>query len=161
VGIEAGRLAIKLLMHLLPEDLKKKVDYEFDAEFDFPSELKSFVLMAQRKEFGPSTGSLVKAAEERDVPWLRLNNNSLVQFGHGKYQQRIQATITSQTKHIAVEISCDKEDTHNMLNDLGLPVPQQRLVYSPAEASAPPSASASRWWSSRLTATTGAACRST
>ena len=134
VGIEAGRLAIKLLMHLLPEDLKKKVDFDFDAEFDFPSELKSFVLMAQRKEFGPSTGSLVKAAEERDVPWLRLNNNSLVQFGHGKYQQRIQATITSQTKHIAVEISCDKEDTHNMLNDLGLPVPQQRLVYSPADA---------------------------
>lgn len=134
VGLEAGRLAIRLLMHLLPEHVKKLTDYEYDPEFDFPAELKSFVLMAQRKEFGPSTGSLVKAAEERDIPWIRLNNNSLVQFGHGKFQQRIQATITSQTKHIAVEISCDKEDTHNMLNDLGLPVPQQRLVYSPAEA---------------------------
>ncbi len=134
VGLDAGRLAIRLLMHLLPADLKKKTDYEYDPEFDFPAELKSFVLSAQRREFGPSTGSLVKAAEERDIPWIRLNNNSLVQFGHGKYQQRIQATITSQTKHIAVEISCDKEDTHNMLNDLGLPVPQQRLVYSPQDA---------------------------
>lgn len=134
VGLEAGRLAVQLLMHLLPDHVKALTDYEYDPEFDFPAELKSFVLMAQRKEFGPSTGSLVKAAEERDIPWIRLNNNSLVQFGHGKYQQRIQATITSQTKHIAVEISCDKEDTHNMLNDLGLPVPQQRLVYSPAEA---------------------------
>lgn len=134
VGLDAGRLAIRLLMHLLPDDLKEKTDYEYDTEFDFPAELKSFVLSAQRREFGPSTGSLVKAAEERDIPWIRLNSNSLVQFGHGKYQQRIQATITSQTKHIAVEISCDKEDTHNMLNDLGLPVPQQRLVYSPRDA---------------------------
>ena len=134
VGLDAGRLAIRLLMHLLPDHLKSQVDYEFDAEFDFPAELKSFVLSAQRKEFGPSTASLVKAAEERDIPWIRLNNQSLVQFGHGKHQQRIQATITSQTKHIAVEISCDKEDTHNMLNDLGLPVPQQRVVYSPTEA---------------------------
>ena len=134
VGLDAGRLAIRLLMHFCPNDLKEKTDYEYDPEFDFPAELKSFVLSAQRREFGPSTGSLVKAAEERDIPWIRLNSNSLVQFGHGKYQQRIQATITSQTKHIAVEISCDKEDTHNMLNDLGLPVPQQRLVYSPREA---------------------------
>ncbi|MFO1173880.1 MAG: cyanophycin synthetase [Paracoccaceae bacterium] len=134
VGLDAGRLAIRLLMHLLPDAVKKLTDYEYDDEFDFPAELKSFILSAQRREFGPSTGSLVKAAEERDIPWIRLNNNSLVQFGHGKFQQRIQATITSQTKHIAVEISCDKEDTHNMLNDLGLPVPQQRLVYSPTDA---------------------------
>ncbi|MCV2872292.1 cyanophycin synthetase [Defluviimonas sp. WL0050] len=134
VGLEAGQLAIRLLMHLLPDHLKAQVDYEFDPEFDFPDELKSFVLMAQRKEFGPSTGSLVKAAQDRDIPWIRLNDNSLVQFGHGKFQQRIQATITSETKHIAVEISCDKEDTHNMLSDLGLPVPQQRLVYSPTQA---------------------------
>jgi cyanophycin synthetase len=134
VGLEAGRLAIRLLMHLLPAELKSQVEYDFDADFDFPAELKSFVLMAQRKEFGPSTGSLVKAAEERDIPWIRLNNNSLVQFGHGKHQQRIQATITSETKHISVEISCDKEETHNILNDLGLPVPQQRLAYSPEDA---------------------------
>ena len=134
VGLEAGQLAIRLLMHLLPDHLKAQVEYEFDPEFNFPDELKSFVLMAQRKEFGPSTGSLVKAAQDRDIPWIRLNDNSLVQFGHGKFQQRIQATITSETKHIAVEISCDKEDTHNMLSDLGLPVPLQRLVYSPTQA---------------------------
>ena len=131
VGLAAGQLALRLLMHLLPDSLKPQVDYDFDPEFDWEEELRSFVLRAQRKEFGPSTGSLVKAAEERDIPWLRLNDYSLVQFGHGKYQQRIQATITSQTRHIAVEISCDKEDTHNLLKDLGLPVPvQQRMVYS-------------------------------
>lgn len=134
VGLEAGKLAIRLLMHLLPQALKDQVDFEFDPEFDWNDELRSFVLRAQRKEFGPSTGSLVKAAQARDIPWIRLNEGSLVQFGHGKFQKRIQATITSETKHIAVEISCDKEDTHNLLNDLGLPVPQQRMVYSEREA---------------------------
>ena len=134
VGLAAGELALRLLMHLLPQDLKAQVEYSFDDDFNWGEELRAFVLSAQRKEFGPSTGSLVKAAEERDIPWIRLNEGSLVQFGHGKYQKRIQATITSETKHIAVEISCDKEDTHNLLNDLGLPVPQQRMVYSAREA---------------------------
>jgi cyanophycin synthetase len=134
VGLDAGKLAMRLLMHLLPQSLKDQVDYDFDPDFNWDEELRSFVLRAQRKEFGPSTGSLVKAAQERDIPWIRLNSGSLVQFGHGKYQKRIQATITSETKHISVEISCDKEDTHNLLNDLGLPVPQQRMVYSAREA---------------------------
>lgn len=134
VGLAAGDLALRLLMHLLPKDLQDQVEYDCDADFDLQAELRSFVIHAQRKEFGPSTGSLVKAAQDRDIPWIRLNEGSLVQFGHGKYQKRIQATITSETKHIAVEISCDKEDTHNLLNDLGLPVPQQRIVYTVAEA---------------------------
>ncbi|AVO36687.1 cyanophycin synthetase [Pukyongiella litopenaei] len=134
VGLAAGKLALRLLMHLLPAELQAQVDHEIDPGFDWEDELRSFVLRAQKKEFGPSTGSLVKAADDRDIPWIRLNDYSLVQFGHGKFQKRIQATITSETKHIAVEISCDKEDTHNLLNDLGLPVPQQRMVYSAREA---------------------------
>ncbi|SLN75774.1 Cyanophycin synthetase [Roseovarius gaetbuli] len=134
VGLAAGDLALRLLMHLLPQELQAQVAYECDPDFDLQAELRSFVLHAQRKEFGPSTGSLVKAAQDRDIPWIRLNEGSLVQFGHGKYQKRIQATITSETKHIAVEISCDKEDTHNLLNDLGLPVPQQRIVYNAQQA---------------------------
>ena len=134
VGLSAGKLAMNLLMHLLPAEVKSQLDYSFEDDFDWDDELKSFVLSAQRREFGPSTGSLVAAAEERDIPWIRLNDYSLVQFGHGKYQQRIQATITSKTSHIAVEVSCDKEDTHNLMNDLGLPVPQQAMVYSVREA---------------------------
>ncbi|MBT8114693.1 MAG: acetate--CoA ligase family protein, partial [Arenicella sp.] len=134
VGLEAGRLGLRLLTHLMPAEVQQAISAEIDDDFDFSEELYDFVRMAQRKEFGPSTGSLVNAAEERDIPWLRLNEYSLVQFGHGKYQQRIQATITSETKHISVEISCDKEDTHNLLNDLGLPVPQQMMVYSERQA---------------------------
>jgi cyanophycin synthetase len=130
VGLEAARISRQLLMSLLPERIRDELESEIDNDFNFEQERDDFIRFAQRKELGPSTGSLVKAAAEREIPFLRLNKYSLVQFGHGRFQQRIQATITSKTPHIAVEISCDKEDTHNLLRDLGLPVPQQRMVYS-------------------------------
>jgi cyanophycin synthetase len=134
VGLESARISRQLLLNLVPDDLKEEFEREIEDDFDFEEERDGFIRFAQRKELGPSTASLVKAAQEREIPFLRLNKYSLVQFGHGKYQQRIQATITSKTPHIAVEISCDKEDTHNLLRDLGLPVPQQRLAYSEREA---------------------------
>jgi len=134
VGLEAAQLARSLLLSLIPKAIVPTLNTAVDADFDFEEELSNFIRYAQKKEFGPSTASLVAAAEARDIPWLRLNEYSLVQFGHGKYQQRIQATITSQTKHIAVEISCDKEETHNLLSDLGLPVPKQYMVYSEGRA---------------------------
>jgi len=128
VGLESAGLARDLLISLLPKDLQEQLDTKIDLDFDWEEEEVSFIRFAQSKEFGPSTASLVKAAEDRGIPWLRLNKHSLVQFGHGKYQKRIQATITSETKHISVEIACNKELTNNLLNDLGLPVPQQILV---------------------------------
>ena len=78
----------------------------------------------------------MRAAEERDIPWLRLNDQSLVQLGHGKYQQRIQATVTGRTPHIAVELASDKEETNQILGDLGLPVPRQELVRQRARGGA-------------------------
>ena len=130
VGLEAARIARQLLLSLLPDDLQQQLSSEIDSDFNYEEDRDEFIVFAQRKELGPSTASLVNAAEERGIPYLRLNKYSLVQFGHGAYQQRIQATITSKTGHIAVEISCDKEDTHNLLRDLGLPVPVQRMVYN-------------------------------
>jgi cyanophycin synthetase len=130
VGLDAARIARQLLFGLLPAELQAEFSREIEEDFDFPEERDSFIRFAQRKELGPSTASLVRAAQERGIPFQRLNQYSLVQFGHGKYQQRIQATITSKTSHIAVEISCDKEDTHTLLKDLGLPVPRQVVVTS-------------------------------
>ena len=130
VGLRAGEIGLRLLRTLLPPDREA-----YDPEpFDFQGTLERLVRLAQRRAFGPSTAALVSAAEERDIPWLRLNNRSLVQLGHGKYQRRIQATVTSETKHIAVEIASDKELTNRILHDLGLPVPRQELVYDAEEA---------------------------
>ena len=68
---------------------------------------------------GPSTAALVRAARERDIPWLRLNEFGLVQLGHGRYQQRIQATVTSQTRQIAVEIGDHHDHASDDIDDTG------------------------------------------
>ena len=132
VGLEASRLAMELLEHLLPEELQSEQARR--SEFDWDTIRDDFIRSTQRRALGPSTASLVAAAEERDIPWLRLNRYSLVQLGHGKHGQRIQATITSETRHISVELASDKEETNKILADLGLPVPRQELAHSPAEA---------------------------
>ncbi len=133
VGLEAGQLALALLASLLPEPLWPPGLVSGD--FDFGRERDDFIRFAQRRALGPSTASLVHVAEERGIPWIRLNDQSLIQFGHGRYQQRIQATVTSRTPHIAVELASDKEETNKILGNLGLPVPQQRLCSREDDAS--------------------------
>ncbi len=125
-GIAAGELALKLLCSLLPAELRPQGSVPEDWNWD--TARVDFIRYAQRRALGPSTASLVRAAEERGIPWLRLNQQSLIQFGHGKYQQRIQATVTGKTSHIAVELASDKEETNKILGSLGLPVPRQELV---------------------------------
>ena len=132
-GLRAGELALELIDSLLPEELRST---RAGAEaYDFDSERDTFIRFAQRRALGPSTASIVHAAEARGIPWLRLNNQSLVQLGYGKYQQRIQATITGRTSHIAVELASDKEETNQLLAMLGLPVPRQELVQTADDAS--------------------------
>ncbi len=132
VGREASQLSLDLIHSLLPAEAKSE-DAPGD-DWEFAEERDKFIRYAQSRAFGPSTGSLVQAAEERGIPWIRLNRQSLVQFGHGKYQRRIQATTTSETSNIAVELASDKEETNSILRDLGLPVPKQRLVRSSSDA---------------------------
>ncbi len=84
----------------------------------------------EEERFGPSTGSLVEEARKRNIPVLRLNRYSLVQMGWGVHQQRIQATVTGKTSSIGLEIAYDKEETKNMLENNGCPVPLGRVVQS-------------------------------
>jgi cyanophycin synthetase len=130
VGLDAGELALQLIRHLLPPEREAHLL----TAWDFQAHLEDLVRLAQRRAFGPSTAALVRAAEERDIPWIRLNDQSLVQLGHGKFQRRIQATVTSETRHTAVEIASDKRLTNQILSDLGLPVPRQTRVREAAEA---------------------------
>lgn len=133
VGLRACELARDLLISLLPKKVAETLSHKVEADFDFPYELRRFIKFSQSKQFGPSTQSLIDAAAERNVPYLRLNEQSLVQFGYGKHQKRIQATITSETTHIAVQLASDKAMTNNILDSLGLPVPKQRNIRSKAE----------------------------
>src|SRR5580704_7991917 len=130
--IAAGELGLRLLCSLLPEELRP--EGSVPEGWSWAEARDQFIRFAQRRALGPSTASLVRAAEARGIPWLRLNDQSLVQLGHGKYQQRIQATVTGRTPHISVELASDKEETNKILAGLGLPVPQQELVQSEAQA---------------------------
>ena len=131
-GIAAGELALRLLCSLLPEQIRPAESVP--EGWNWPEARDDFIRYAQRRALGPSTASLVRAAEARGIPWLRLNDQSLVQLGHGKYQQRIQATVTGRTSQIAVELAGDKEETNKILGTLGLPVPRQELVQTEGQA---------------------------
>src|SRR5688572_9967862 len=131
-GVAAGELALRLIASLLPPDLRAAEDVPDDWNWEHARD--EFIRYAQRRALGPSTASIVRAAEERNIPWLRPNDQSLVQLGHGKFQQSIQATVTGKTPHIAVELASDKEETNKILGSLGLPVPRQELVQSDAAA---------------------------
>lgn len=127
-GIEAGELALKLLCSLLPEEIRP--ENVVPEGWEWTKARDEYIRYSQRRALGPSTASLVRAAEERNIPWLRMNDQSLIQLGYGKWQQRIQATVTGRTGYIAVELAGDKEETNKILAARGLPVPHQELVRS-------------------------------
>jgi cyanophycin synthetase len=118
VGLEAGRLAVRLVNHLVKKD----------PTLDFPAELERLIRLAERRAFGPSTQAIIDEAATRDIPWMRLNEQSLLQLGQGKYQQRVRATITSKTSALAVDIAGDKKLTNQLLAAAGLPVPRSEVV---------------------------------
>ena len=107
---------------------------EREPGFDFEAELERFILRAERTAFGPSTQAILDEAVARDIPWLRLNEYSLVQLGQGIYQQRIRATMTSKTSSLAVDVAGDKELTARLLAAAGLPVPRSYPVRDVEEA---------------------------
>ncbi len=98
------------------------------AEYDIAHCIQRLKEIRERERLGPSTGSIVEEAVARNIPWIRLGRNSLVQLGYGVNQQRFQATITGKTSSIAVDIACNKETTKKMLEDAAIPVPSGGLV---------------------------------
>ena len=126
VGVAAGKLAVRLVNHLV----------EAKDGFDFGAELEQLILLAERSAFGPSTQAILDEAAMRDIPYIRLNEQSLVQLGHGVHQQRIRATMTSQTGSLGVDIAGDKKLTNRLLAATGVPVPRSEVVRSEDAAAA-------------------------
>lgn len=98
-------------------------------EYDLEADIQELREIRENDRLGPSTGAIVDEAVKRKIPYIRLNNRSLVQLGYGVNQKRIQATIASTTSSLAVEIACDKEDTKNLLEAAEIPVPRGRICY--------------------------------
>ncbi|GGD29162.1 cyanophycin synthetase [Flavobacterium orientale] len=111
VGMFAAESSVRIA-----EALIAGTDYDLEADIQKMKEIR------ERVRLGPSTGSIVEEAVSRDIPWIRLGTNSLVQLGYGVNQMRFQATITCKTSNIAVDIACNKEETKRMLELASIPV---------------------------------------
>lgn len=111
VGIFAAESAVRIAEALIKGE-----------EYDLQADLRKMREIREEVRLGPSTGSIVEEAMARDIPWIRLGKNSLVQLGYGVNQMRFQATITCKTSNIAVDIACNKEETKRMLDAAAIPV---------------------------------------
>jgi len=111
VGIYAAEASVRIAEALIA-----------GTEYDLDADIQEMRRIRERDRLGPSTGSIVEEAVSRDIPWIRLGTNSLVQLGYGINQMRFQATITNKTSHIAVDIACNKEQTKRMLEAASIPV---------------------------------------
>ena len=111
VGVYAAEAAVRIVDAVI-----KGEDYNLQPDLQKMREIR------EDTRLGPSTGSIVDEAIARDIPWIRLNNQSLVQLGYGKNQVRFRATMTEKTSSIAVDLASNKDETKRMLQDAAIPV---------------------------------------
>ena len=105
-----------------------------DQPFDVQGAIARLRETAERNMLGPSTNAIVQAAQDRNIPFHRLNRHSLVQLGYGAKQRRIRASETGQTGAIAESIAQDKELTRQLLQAAGVPTAEGYPVDSAEDA---------------------------
>jgi len=106
-----------------------------DKPFDVDATIEELGDMVDSKCLGPSTASIVDAADDRDMPTIRLlDDGNLVQIGYGAAMRRIWTAETDRTSAIAETISRDKDLTKSLLESCGVPIPEGREVSSAEDA---------------------------
>ncbi|MDB5868028.1 MAG: cyanophycin synthetase [Polaromonas sp.] len=114
-----GRLALELAQALVQAALR-------DAGFDLQAAITRLRDLDEDERLGPSTGAIVDAAVARGIPYRRLTRGSMVQFGWGSRQRRIQAAELDATSAVAESIAQDKDLTKKLLRAAGVPTPLGR-----------------------------------
>ncbi len=103
--------------------------------FDVADIVDTLRRKVDRKYLGPSTAAIVNAADDRDIPAIRLlDDGNLVQLGYASAMRRIWTAETDQTSAIAETISRDKDLTKELISSVGVPVPEGREVDSADDA---------------------------
>jgi len=118
---KVGRLALDLALQLCEAA-------EQDSPFDLDAALRQLRDLDEDVRIGPSTSAIVEAAIQRGIPYRRLTDGSLIQFGWGRRQRRILAAEMDRSSAIAESIAQDKELTKALLHAAGVPVPRGRPV---------------------------------
>ncbi|WP_324283094.1 cyanophycin synthetase [Cyanobacterium aponinum UTEX 3221] len=120
-GRYAGRAAVRLCNAIInhgvypPEELAQDL-----------ADLRD---LRANSALGPSTETIIKEVEARDIPWCLLSARAMVQLGYGVNQQRIQATLSTHSSILGVELACDKEGTKTTLAEAGIPVPRGTVIH--------------------------------
>lgn len=104
-----------------------------DDKYRLSDDIRRLHEIREDEYFGPSTYSIISEAVSRGIPYIRLSTHSLIQLGYGRYQKRIQATLTSKTAFFAVEIAGDKRATKAILGESGIQVPKGTTVFDEQE----------------------------
>ncbi len=124
---EVGRLAMTLAQSLCESALQ-------DTPFDLTLALQQLQDLDEDVRLGPSTGCIVDAAVKRGIPYSRMTEGSMVRFGWGSKQRRIQAAEIDSTSAISEAIGQDKQLTKKLLAAAGVPVPAGRAVSDAEDA---------------------------
>ncbi|MBL8421959.1 MAG: cyanophycin synthetase [Candidatus Accumulibacter phosphatis] len=132
VVVEYSEEAVGRLAFELAEDLCRAAGE--NSAFDLDAALDRLRELDEDVRLGPSTGAIVYAAVARRIPYRRLTEGSMVQFGWGSRQRRIQAAETDRTSAVAESIAQDKELSKVLLHAAGVPVPSGRPVLSAEDA---------------------------
>ncbi|GGB56916.1 cyanophycin synthetase [Blastomonas aquatica] len=138
-GMAAGRAAIALVDTLLPPGLRGTtgLDRLGSALLTPPTDTETTIAALRRlviaNGLGPSTAAIVREAQRRSIPVMRLNTGSLVQLGTGSRQRRIRASVTGSTSLIGAELAGNKHAAKQLLSEIGLPVPKGELVHNRQE----------------------------
>lgn len=121
-GLYAGEAAVRITQSLIDEK-----------EYDLEKDLEELRHLKKQYCLGPSTEAIVSEAYKRNIPYRRLDDGSLVVFGHGYKQKKIRATICSTTSSIGLETVSNKSETIKILADACLPVPKGELIEDESE----------------------------
>jgi cyanophycin synthetase len=112
---QAGRYATRAAFRLCQSIVETG---RYPAE-ELEQDLRDLQDLGAQAALGPSTESIVKEAESRDIPWMQLGSRAMIQLGHGAYQKRVQATLSNFTGILGVELASDKEGTKKILRGAG------------------------------------------
>ena len=117
VAMEIVKLAIEIINSLIK-----------GRSIDIKIRLSIIREIINEESIGPSTAEVIKGAEKFNMPVIDIGNGDFYQIGYGSQGRRIEAAITSETRCVAVDISCDKLITKQILDIQNLPVARGQKV---------------------------------
>ena len=116
-GIYASRAAVNLANNLMS-----------GLDYNIAPDIQELQRLYNRENLGPSSFSIVKEAKRRNIPYTRLNSDSLIMLGQGCNQKIICSSVASTTSSLAENLASDKDATRTLLYQSHIPVPMGTLI---------------------------------